>query len=272
LKSRVISHVATGGALTTDLALLTDYGLEPFMRTYSQAVAKSITWTVDVDFSTVLQKAGLSRHLYLCPSAVVKDGETRKHLDLDQSSTIGVARCQPALRDHPSAGDFSSMLNSGGCRFIATPGSFDLSTKTMIIDNLVAINAPVFLHHHMEYLPVDVASFLPLVTLKGPAGQAIYPILDEHLQDLSRKDWTMDWTAPKKESVAPPVVYVRVVRSRDVLLTGFTDIEYSLFYPPFLDIHGTLVSTVRGWTKVAIRIENDSGQIDSVLYNGNKRV
>ena len=272
MKLRVIVHAATDTALTTELKLLSNIGTDPFLRTYPSQIGKSLGWVVDVDFTLTLQKAGLARHIYLSTSAYVAKGATRKHLDMEQNILDGVTQYRPILSDNPAADAMVDMQSRRGCCFSSTPTSFDLSTKAMVIDNIVAANAPVFLHHHLDYLPVDVAGFLPRAALHGPTGEIIAPLLDENLQDPSKKDWSLRWDVSPALGVPAPVVYVRVTKSQDIMATGFTDIEYSMFYPPILDVHGTLLSSVHGWTKASLRLNNDTAKLDSVLFNGNRRV
>ncbi|MCJ1398670.1 hypothetical protein MMC11_001871 [Xylographa trunciseda] len=272
VKLRVIVHAATHGILTTDLKLLTNIEVDPFLRTHSSLVAKSLAWVVDVDFTLTLQKAGLARHIYLNTSTYVPKDATRQHLDLKQSSVNGITQYLPALCDDPPADAFNDMQDRRGCRFLSTPTAFDLSTKAMVIDNIVAANAPVFLHHHMEYLPIDVAGYLPRAALHGTNGEVVTPLLDDDLQDRSKSDWSLSWNPPPTQALPGPVVYVRLMRCQDVMFTGFTDIEYSMFYPPIQDVHGTILSSIHGWTKVSLRLDNDTAKLDSVLFNGNKRI
>ena len=268
----MIIHAATRAALTTELKLLSNIDTDPFLGTHSSQIGKSLGWVVDVDFTLTLQKAGLARHIYLSTSAYVAAGATRKHLDMEQSIVNGVTTYQPVLSNNPAANAMVDMQSRRGCRFLSTPTSFDLSTKAMVIDNIVKANAPVFLHHHLDYLPVDVAGFLPRATLHGPNGETIAPLLDEYLQDPSKRDWSLRWNVSPTLAIPAPVVYVRVMNSQDIMATGFTDVEYSMFYPPILDVHGTLLPSVHGWTKISLRLNNDTAKLDSVLFNGNKRM
>jgi hypothetical protein len=271
VKLRVIVHAATGDVLATDLRFVSNPNMDQYLRTYMPDVGRVLGWVVDVDSTVNLQRAGLARHMYLTTSAYSPPGKARKHLDISQSTVNGVVRYQPVLSDNPPVSALLSMQSQQGCRFLSSPLTFDLSTKGLVLDNIIAANAPVFLHHHLDYLPIDVAEFLPHAILQGPNNELISPLLDEHLTDVTKKDWSLYWSPPHAPALGP-AVYVRVTRSRDIASTGFTDIEYSMFYPPILDVHGTLILNTHGWVKLSLRLDNDTRKLDSVLFNGNKRM
>ena len=241
-------------------------------RTYPADVAQAITWLFDVDFTLILQIAGLARHMYLSTSVLAPNGSIRKHLDMhSEIGADGIIQYSPAILENPADDAYADMQLRRGCRFLAAPTAFDLSTKAIVIDSIVAANAPVFLHHAKTYLPVDVAGYLPKARLQGPTGELNNKLQDDVLLDPDKRGWFLDWTPPSSDQLPDPVVYVRVIRSREVMMAGFTDIEYSLFYPTVHDSAGNNHAGV-GWIKVTLRMDNETNTLDSVLFNGTKRV
>ena len=236
-------------------------------------MVQAASWIVDVDATTTLQSAGLARHMYLSPSAVIPAGTTRKHLDLQSSTdSSGSTSYSPVLLDNPAdETSLVEMQSKQGCRFLGAPTNFDLSIKAMVIDNIVAANAPVFLHYEKTYLPVDIASYLAQASLLGSNGEHIYPVIDDQLLDPDKQSWTLSWTPPPLAQMPNPIVYVRVLRSREVMMTGYTDIEYSVFYPTLQLPQGSQPISVHGWVRVTLRFDNETATLDSVSFSGDKR-
>ena len=210
--------------------------------------------------------------MYISNVSFVPAGGVRKHLDLSAGDSNDNP-FRPALLENSPITSLSSMQYKRGTRFLSAPGTFDLSTRALIIDNFIAANAPVFVHHKLTYLPVDVSQYLQQASLISNADETVTPVLDDYLRDPRySNDWALNWTPPASTATTTPVVYVRVLRSTQVMMTGFTDVEYSVFYPPLKDVHGNLMRSVNGWVKVAVRLDNDTGAVDSVLFNGTKRM
>ena len=263
---RIIVHKASGAFLTTDLKLHMDTNYTPDM-------VQSVSWVVDIDATTTLQSAGLARHMYLSPSAVIPTGAMRKHLDLQSStSSDGSTSYSPVLLDNPAIEtSVVDMQSKQGCRFLGTPTDFDLSVKAMVVDNIVATNAPVFLHYESTYLPVDVATYLTQASLISSNGDHVYPVIDAQLLDPDKQDWTLSWTPPPLTQMPKPIVYVRVLRSQETMMTGYTDIEYSMFYPTVQLPQGAQPASSHGWVRVTLRLDNETATLDSVLFSGEKR-
>ena len=211
--------------------------------------------------------------MYLAPSAVTAANTAPKHLDLQSlTNPDGVTLYSPALLDNPS--DETSLVDmqtKQGCRFLGAPTDFDLSNNGMVIENIVKANAPVFLHYEKTYLPVDVGFYLSKASLFGSKGEFVTLINDEQLLDPGKQDWTLNWTPPPPTQIPGPVVYVRILRSRDVMMTGFTDIEYSVFYPTLQLPQGSPPSSFHGWVRVTLRFDNETAALDSVLLSDGKR-
>lgn len=206
--------------------------------------------------------------MYINNASFTPPNTNKKHLDLSGSDRA----LKPALVDDPSTEALGDMQFKRGCRFVPAPRTFDLSTRSLIINNIIAANAPVFVHHSLCYLPIDVSEYLKQAKIISPTGENMTPIIDEFLISDAKRDWALSWSPPSRESMPNPAVYVRVLRSHQVVMTGKTEVEYSVFYPPIRDVHGSLVPTVHGWLKVALRLDNDTGAVDSALFNGNKRM
>lgn len=258
--------------MQTDLTLVTADITGASFQTYDSGVARAITWAVDVDFTLKLQIAGLARHMYLSPSVLTTDGSPTRHLDMQsQVSTDGSVQYRPALMQNPPQDAYIDMQLRRGCRFVAAPTLFDISTKATAIENLVAANAPVFLHHTQTYLPIDVAEYLTSASLSSLSGEVASQITDDVLTDPVKKNWVLNWIALPPEQMPKPVVYVRVCRSKDVMMTGFTDIEYSLFYPAMRNQQGVVLNG-SGWLKVTLRVDNETNTLDAVLFNDLKRM
>ena len=272
IKNRVIIHAQTGSVLTTNLRLINPYINGGSFKCFPVADAQASTWVVDVDMTLTLRIAGLARHMYLSNSTVAVNGAPKKHLDLHLNvDSDGVVNYSPAIIDNPAPDAYIDMQDRRGVHFLAVPTTFELSTSAMVIGNIVAANAPVFLHSAKTYLPVDIAGYLSKASFIDPDRSADKTILDEKLMDPTKASWSMTWNPPASTQLPQPVVYVRVTSSRELMMTGFTDIKYSMFYASIISpsgdsLHGT------GWVKVTLRMDNETNTLDSVLFKATKRV